>query len=248
MADFAGGPIPMAGVPVEKAGGNGTGFVNVGVNQSLGSNLSKQSGINLAGGQNVLKSQLTPLISAKLSNQLSKTVEKTAGSVGSLNKALPSSPFLGGGGQMGGGGFGIGNVLGGGGFGGGGGLGGGIGGFLSGLGGGGGLLGGMGGGGGGGNKVWPGGGGSGPSNYGGFMHNLGPNGSDVVFSIVPANNGPQTQGLQSAISNPTTATTLPTNNFTNQVPSTASPAFKGISDTKFGVMTGSSSSFSGSYL
>jgi hypothetical protein len=213
--------------------------------------LSKQSGINLAGGQNVLKSQLTPLVSAKLSNQLSKTIEKTAGSVGSLNKALPSSSFLGGGGQMGGGGFGIGNILGGGGGsrGGGGGLGGGIGGFLSGLGGGGGggLLGGMGGGGGG-NKVWPGGGGSGPSNYGGFMHNLGPSGSDVVFSIVPANNGPQTQGLQSAISNPTTATTLPTNNFTNQVPSTASPAFKDISDTKFGVMTGSSSSFSGSFL
>jgi hypothetical protein len=130
----------MAGVPVEKAGGNGAGFVNVGVNQSLGSNLSRQSGINLAGGQNVLKSQLTPLVSAKLSNQLSKTVEKTAGSVGSLNKALPSSSFLGGGGQMGGGGFGIGNILGGGGGsrGGGGGLGGGIGGFLSGLGGGGG--------------------------------------------------------------------------------------------------------------
>jgi hypothetical protein len=247
MANFSGGPIPMAGVPVEKAGGNGQGFVNVGLSQNLGSNLSKQSGINLAGGQNVLKTQLTPLISAKLSNQLSKSVEKTAGSVGSLNKALPSSSFLGGGKQMSGGGFGIGSILGGGGSSGG--SGGGIGGFLSGLGGGGGggLLGGMGGGGGG-NKVWPGGGGSGPSNYGGFMHNLGPNGSDVVFSIVPANNGPQTQGLNSAISNPTTATTLPTNNFTNQVPSTASPAFKDISDTKFGVMTGSSSSFSGSFL
>jgi hypothetical protein len=97
-------------------------------------------------------------------------------------------------------------------------------------------------------RIWPGGGGNGPSNYGGFMHNLGPNGSDVVFSIVPANNGPQTQGLSSAISDPTTPTTLPNNNFTGQVPNTASPAFKDISETKFGVMTGSSSNFSGSYL
>jgi hypothetical protein len=227
----------MAGVPVERSGGNGQGFVNVGLSQALGENLSKQSGINLAGGQNVLKTQLTPLVSAGLSNQLSKSVEKTAGSVGPLNKALPSSPFLGGGEQMGGGGFGGSNILGGGGsnFGSGGG---GVSNFLSGLGIGD-MLGGGGGMGGGGalSKVWPGGGGNGPSNYGGFMHNLGPNGPDVVFSIIPANNGPQTQGLNSAVSNPTTPTTLPSNNFTNQVPSTASPTFKAVSDTKFGVMT-----------
>jgi hypothetical protein len=224
--------------------------VNVGINQALGSNLSQQSGINLAGGQNVLKTQLTPLLSAKSSNQLTKTVQNTIGSVGSLKSILPSSSFLGGGKQMGGGGFGIGNILGGGGSRAGSGLGGGTGNFLSGLGGGGGLGGLLGGGGagGGGNKVWPGGGGNGPSDYGGFMHNLGPNGSDVVFSIVPANNGPQTQGLQSAISSPTTATTLPTNNFTNQVPSTASPAFKDISDTKFDVMTKNSPQFTGAFL
>lgn len=248
MANFAGGPIPLAGVSVGGPGSNGQGFVNVGMNQALGGNLSQQSGLNLASGQNVLQTQLTPLVSAGLSNQLSNTIQNTSGSVGSLSSALPSPSFLGGGGQMGGGGFGVGNVLGGGG-----GLlagsGAGVGSLLSGFGTGvGGVLGGVVGGVGAFSRIWPGGGGNGPSNYGGFMHNLGPNGSDVVFSIVPANNGPQTQGLSSAISDPTTPTTLPNNNFTGQVPNTASPAFKDISETKFGVMTGSSSNFSGSYL
>jgi hypothetical protein len=220
------------------------GFVNVGLSQALGNNLSQQSGINLAGGQNVLQSQLTPLISAAFSGQLNDAVQSTIDSVGPLTSVLPAAAFLGGGGLMGGGGFGIGNVLGGGGFGGGellagAGAGAGVGSLLSGLGSGvGGLLGGLGGGGGGtNNKIWPGGGGNGPSDYGGFMHNLGQNGPDVVFSIVPANNGPQTAGLNTALSNPIVATTLPTNVFTNTVPSVAAPDYKAVAALKFDAST-----------
>ena len=250
MANFAGGPIPFAGVPGAGPGGNGQGFVNVGLSQQLGSNLSQQSGINLAGGQNVLQSQLTPLISAGSSNQLNDSVLNTVGSlggVGSLTSILPSAGFLGGGGLMGGGGFGVGNILGGGGFGGGellAGAGAGVGSLLSGLGGGlGGLLGGggMGGGGGANNKIWPGGGGNGPSDYGGFMHNLGQNGPDVVFSIVPANNGPQTAGLSSALSSATVDTTLPLKSFTTNVPNSAIPGYSAVSDFKY-----TASTFSGS--
>ena len=260
MASFSGGPIPFAGVPVAGPGGNGQGFVNVGLSQALGSNLSQQSGINLSSGVNVLQSQLTPLISAGSSGQLSDTVQTTLGSLGgggALTSLLPVGSFLGGGGLMGGGGFGIGNILGGAGGGigdilGGAGLGGGdllagagagVGSLLSGLGSGlGGLLGGMGGGGGGANnKMWPGGGGNGPSDYGGFMHNLGQNGPDVVFSIVPANNGPQTAGLDSALSNPVVPTTLPLTSFTTNVPNSAIPGFPAVSDFKY-----TASTFSGS--
>ena len=248
MASFSGGPIPFAGVPVAGPGGNGQGFVNVGMSQQLGSNLSQQSGINLSSGVNVLQSQLTPLISAGSSGQLSDTVQTTLGSLGgggALTSLLPVGSFLGGGGLMGGGGFGIGNILGGAGFGGGdllAGAGAGVGSLLAGLGGGlGGLLGGMGGGGGANNKIWPGGGGNGPSDYGGFMHNLGQNGPDVVFSIVPANNGPQTAGLDSALSNPVVPTTLPLKSFTTNVPNSAIPGFSAVSDFKY-----TASTFSGS--
>ena len=201
MANFAGGPIPFAGVPVAGPGGNGQGFVNVGLPQQLGSNLSQQSGINLSSGVNVLQSQLTPLISAGSSNQLNDTVLNTVGSLGgasSLTSLLPVGAFLGGG---------IGGLLGGGGAGGGQ------------------------------NKIWPGGGGNGPADYGGFMHNLGPNGSDVVFSIVPANNGPQTAGLDSALSNPTVPTELPLKSYTTNVPNSAIPGFSAVSDFKYEAST-----------
>ena len=217
MASFTGGPIPLASVPVSETTSQGTQFsqVNVGLNQFLGNSISQQSGLNLSGGQNFKQSQLTSLISPQSSNQMKGATKNTFSSIGSFSSILPQLPQF----SSGFGGSGLGNSGGGD--------------FLSGLGLGAGLgaasaIAG---------RIWPGGGGNGPSNYGGFMHNLGPNGADVVFSIVPANNGPQTQGLQTAINNPTTPTTLPTNNFTNQVPSTASPAFKDISDTKFAVMT-----------
>jgi hypothetical protein len=95
----------------------------------------------------------------------------------------------------------------------------------------------MGGGGGANNKIWPGGGGNGPSDYGGFMHNLGQNGPDVVFSIIPANNGPQTAGLDSALSNPVVGTSLPLKSYTTNVPNSAIPGFSAVSDFKYTAST-----------
>jgi hypothetical protein len=61
-------------------------------------------------------------------------------------------------------------------------------------------------------KTFPGGSDADPSaNYDGKAYTLGLNGSDVVFSLQPANQGPQAFGLAQGISFPTSITTLPFN-------------------------------------
>ena len=221
MASFLGGSLPLAAVTSTAQSSQGTqsGLVNVALSQVLGNNISQQSGLNLTNGQNVQQSQLTSLISPALSGQMTDLTQNTLGSVGSLSSVLPVvSQFSTG---FGGGSDGLLGAAGGllGGFGGGGGAASAIGNVAS--------------------RIWAGGGGNGPSDYGGFMHNLGPNGSDVVFSIVPANSGPQSSGLKEAVSSPTVATTLPANVFTTAPPQKASPAFTELSKTKLFVMTGS---------
>jgi hypothetical protein len=211
MATFAGGPIPVTTVPVSSpAFGVQAGNVNVGLSQTLGGSLAQQSGLSLTGGQNVYQSQLTPLVSAGLSNQLSQTTQSTLSSVGPLTSLLSPNPAFSTGSSF----TGLSNLAG------------------VGVGALGGLVGGLGS-----SKIWPGAGAEGPSNYSGFMHNLGQNGPDVVFSIVPANNGPQAGGLDTAISNPTTATTLPSNNFTGVPPNTAVPSYSEASSFKYAAMT-----------
>ena len=54
-------------------------------------------------------------------------------------------------------------------------------------------------------KMFPGGGGEPNSDYGGVAYTL----DDIVFSIQPANQGPQTFGLNQALNLPTSVTTLP---------------------------------------
>lgn len=56
-------------------------------------------------------------------------------------------------------------------------------------------------------KSFPGGGGEPPADYGGSSYTL----TDVVFSLQPANQGPQLFGLNSAINFPKSITTLPFN-------------------------------------
>ena len=53
-------------------------------------------------------------------------------------------------------------------------------------------------------KMFPGGGGEDPSNYGGRAYTL----SDIVFSLQPANQGPQQFGLSQAFDTPFTATKI----------------------------------------
>ena len=59
-------------------------------------------------------------------------------------------------------------------------------------------------------KTFPGAGNEPAANYaGGNSYTLGPNGSDVVFSLQPANKGPQSFGLSQIFSDPKSITTLP---------------------------------------
>jgi hypothetical protein len=59
-------------------------------------------------------------------------------------------------------------------------------------------------------KMFPGGGGEGAADYGGSSYTL----SDVVFSLVPANRGPQQFGLDQATNFPKSLTTLPFKDYT----------------------------------
>jgi hypothetical protein len=56
-------------------------------------------------------------------------------------------------------------------------------------------------------KMFPGGGGEGSADYGGVAYTL----TDVVFSLRPANRGPQQDGLAKATNTPTSATTMASN-------------------------------------
>lgn len=58
-------------------------------------------------------------------------------------------------------------------------------------------------------KLFPGAGDEPPADYGGSSYTLGPNGTDVVFSIQPANVGPQQFGVDEAVNFPKSITTLP---------------------------------------
>ena len=63
-------------------------------------------------------------------------------------------------------------------------------------------------------KMFPGGGGEPPADYGGSSYTL----NDVVFSIQPANQGPQTFGLDQATTFPKSITTLPFNDLASMPP------------------------------
>jgi hypothetical protein len=56
-------------------------------------------------------------------------------------------------------------------------------------------------------KMFPGGGGEGASDYGGVAYTL----TDVVFTLKPANRGPQQDGLAKATNTPPSATTMASN-------------------------------------
>ena len=67
-------------------------------------------------------------------------------------------------------------------------------------------------------KSFPGGGGEPPADYGGRSYTLGPNGGDVVFSIQPANQGPQAFGAEESSNFSKSITTVPFNNLTAMPP------------------------------
>jgi hypothetical protein len=70
-----------------------------------------------------------------------------------------------------------------------------------------------------GNKTFPGAGSEPPADYaGGNAYTLGSTGGDVVFSIQPANQGPQAFGLSKNFKLPTSITTLPFNQLVKMPP------------------------------
>jgi len=79
--------------------------------------------------------------------------------------------------------------------------------------------------------MFPGAGNEGASNYAGVPYNL----QDVTFSLQPANRGPQAFGTQQATSSPTSATTLPSNQYTTMPPLAGSPTANALKST---AMTG----------
>jgi hypothetical protein len=81
-----------------------------------------------------------------------------------------------------------------------------------------------------GQKAFPGAGDEPPADYGGGnAYTLGPNGGDVVFSLQPANQGPQNFGLNQSINDLTSQTFVPYDHFINpsfSTPNTTADALK----------------------
>ena len=80
-----------------------------------------------------------------------------------------------------------------------------------------------------GSKAFPGAGSEPPADYSkGNAYTLGPTGGDVVFSIQPANQGPQAFGLAQSYSFPTSVTTLPFNKLSKMPPTVLNPTASAI--------------------
>ena len=86
-------------------------------------------------------------------------------------------------------------------------------------------------------KMFPGGGGEPPADYGGRAYTL----NEVVFSIQPANQGPQAFGLDQATTFPTSLTTMSWNDSLGTNLNTSSASINGL---KYGSMTGDWNKFS----
>lgn len=152
--------------------------INIGISSALSSQIQGTSGLNLTNGSNFLASTITPLVTSTLAAGINQTIGQT------LQAAGPFQPLLS---QISAnlvnrGIAGINNLLAGG-----------TGGEAAGISG---------------TKAFPGAGNEPNAEYAsGGTYTLGTNGRDVVFSIRPANEGPQSEGVelsQTGIFAPTT--------------------------------------------
>lgn len=191
-------------------------FINVGLNTVLGSDITGTSGVSLTSGQPVLAtsltSSLTSVLAGALNSQLSSALSN-AGPFGSVLSSVGSQVIDSLTGQLGGS----------------------FGGLTGGLGGGAGAL----------NEAetesgpsrrFPGAGDEPPADYaGGNSYTLGPSGPDVVFSLRPANQGPQTAGQESTANDPKSFTLQSTRQFSN-TPNYAAVGYDATQTTKLGNM------------
>ena len=194
---FTSGPIPLIGISTAPFANNAINTtLNVGLSSVLGETVSKEVGLDLTAGSNILKSQVTPFLTASVSQALNQQVSQSLRGAGPLGPALSqiaaqATTALG---Q---------NILGG------------LFGATSGSW----------------NGVsdptqqWPGAGGNeSEANYSGKAYTTGTGGPDVVFSIQPANAGPQSFG-SGAFDTSLAFTSMPLNNYTDNLPNSTSKAF-----------------------
>ena len=178
--------------------------VNIALNSALGTKVSGPGGLSLNSGSNLLASQITPFITSQVAAGINQTIQK------SLQSAGPFGPVLSAGAGA------IANQL----FSG-------LTNLLSGAGGGAGATAA---GEGWGQKAFPGAGDEPQADYaGGSPYTLGPSGGDVVFSLQPANKGPQQTGLDQSINDSAVGITMAAQHFTNpsfKAPNTTADALK----------------------
>lgn len=166
--------------------------INVALSSALGSKVVGPGGRSLSSGSNFLATEITPFVTGALASNLNDSIGKSLSSAGNFGSILSVIPQ----GSSGQGFTGAANLaqLPG--------IGGGASGFSS--------------------KTFPGAGEEPPANYsGGKNYTLGSNGSDVIFSLQPANKGPQEFGLDKAINDPASNTFVPIDSFIN--PSFSAP-------------------------
>lgn len=212
---FAGGQIPLIGVGLGgltgvNGGGSGVGgggfgrplvnnaintAVNVGLSTALGDSISQSIGLDLTAGQNILKTQVTPFLTTGVTQALNQTVSNSLGGLG------PAAPVVS---QI----FSQATTA----------LG------LSFLGGLFGVQGSW-------NGVssptrqWPGAGSEPDANYGSSNFSGGTGGPDVIFSIRPANQGPQLTGSEAFSVSDLSPTTVALNAFTGTPPNITGDAY-----------------------
>ena len=174
-------------------------FINVGVNPLLSQNITQASGLSLSTGQNFSASSISQSITSVLSSQLNSNLSQTLQSAGPFGPLIST----------------LGSSL--------------VNSLSS------SILGGIGGGAGGGgfngapgtgfsSKTFPGAGDEPEADYGGSSYTL----NDIVFSIQPANQGPQSSGLQEAINDPKAITRLSSKQYAAAatLPNNTATAFK----------------------
>ncbi len=194
---FTPGKIPLIGISSEPYVSNAINTtLNVGLSSALGDAVSNEVGLDLAVGSNILKSQITPFLTVDVSQALNRSVSSALQNAGPLGPALSqiAGQTVTALGQ---------NILGG----------------IFGLAGGSwdGVPDPT--------QQWPGAGGNeGEANYAGRAYTTGTGGPDVVFSIQPANQGPQAFGSQ-AFDTSLAFTSMPLTDYTEFAPDFTSKAF-----------------------
>ncbi len=183
------------------AGSMAGSVVNIALNSALGTRVTGPNGINLDSGSNLLASQITPFITSQVAAGINQNIQKTLQSAGAFGPVLSTAS-----GEL------VNQFFGG------------LTNNLAANTAAAGAVDGWG------QKTFPGAGDEPPADYGGGnAYTLGSNGSDVVFSLQPANQGPQNFGLNQSINDPASQTFVPYDHFTNpafKLPNTTADALK----------------------